>query len=396
MGSYDQVRWRRQLIRRARAITAAGLSAGAGMAYNYGGFGRSNRGVTRSRSAAGLRESPYVGGRRRIMPKRKRKMRNKVRINIDGSSTRTATMKTKKSKKKRAKLSLKQEVSKLKKNLPKFSTKTFRDFKTICLTNNNPNEHRVYSIVCFNKTILEDYVQNLTLVDSAGTADYSTSNSQVKMSNYYKLMVKNNRTCNAQIAYAFYVCKDDDNESPADSLREELVDRGYTGLPSVSALVGATATASELPERLVFGSTTPYHVPAFSGGALNRNWKIQGKVKTARIGPGDTLDLVWSRGDYLYKQEAKDQENAFDHIKGMSVYLLMSVHGDLTHDQTNTSLVGRGRTQLDCEEHRQTVCRYANPKGLREVDYTDTLTNTNFTIPVHADNMASAMEIDDI
>lgn len=331
------------------------------------------------------------------MPKRRSKSRRRVRINIDGSSTRTATMKTKKSRGKRRKLSLKQEVSKLKKNLPKFSTKTFRDFKTIALTNFVPNEHRVFSIVCFNKTILEDYVKNLTLVDSAATADYSTENTQVKMSNYYKLMVKNNRTSNAFISYAFYVCKDDDNESPADSLREELVDRGYTGLPTVSPAVGATATASETPERLVFGQgITPYHVPPFSGGALNRNWKIQGKVKTARIGPGDTLDLVWSRSDYIYKQEMKDQENAFAHIKGMSVYLLMSTHGDLTHDQVNTSLVGRGSIQLDCEEHRQTVCRYANPKGLRQVEYTDTLTNTNFNTPVHADNMASAMEIDDI
>lgn len=393
---YRTKNWRKELVKAKRLLTAAGLSGGYIASRNSFSNSSSGVGRRRSRSAAGLSQSPYIGSRRRIMPGRRAKSRQRVRINIDGSSTRTALMKTKKRRQKKRKLSLKQEVAKMKKNQPKFSTKTFRDFKTICMSFSNPNEHRIFEIKCYDKNILEDYVKNLTLVDSSGVADYSTSNSSIKMSNFYKLMVKNNRTSNAQIAYAFYVCKDDDDESPCDSIREELIDRGYTGIPAVSGLFPATATASELPRRIVLGSTTPYHVPAFSGGALNRNWKIDGKVKIAKIGPGDTLDLVWSRSDYLYKQEEKDQENTFDHIKGMSVYLVISVYGDLTHDQVNTGLVGRGRCQLDCEEQRQTICRYANPKGLREIDYTDTLTNVNFTIPVHADNMASAMEIDDV
>lgn len=353
-------------------------------------------GRRRSASAAGLRSGAGGGVYRRVPGRVRGAGRLRVpTVFVDGTTGGRYKMQSKKKKKKsgrgKKKFSAKREISKLKANMPKYSTKTFRDFKTMVLSSPNPNEHIIFDINCFDKNKYQTYAQNLTLVDSAGVANYSNENSKIKMSSYYKLMLKNNRTSNAIISYAFYVCKDDDGEGPVDKVREELVDRGYTGLPVVQGVIAASALQSEVPRRLELGALSPYHVPVFSGGALSRNWATSG-VKHARLGPGDSTELVWSRKNWTYNQEAKDQEDAFTHIKGFSIRLLISIHGDLAHDNTNKGLIGRQLWQLDCEEQRQNVVRYFNPKGLNEVEYSDTLTNTNFGTPVHADNFASAVE----
>jgi hypothetical protein len=386
-GSWNDYRSMRNAL---NAIAAAGVGIGG-----YGAMRARNLFTPNELRAgrAGLRSANR--GLINYRGKKRNRVANKTRVKVDGSTSKTVTMKRKKRRSRKKKFSAKREIAIIKRRMPKWSKKTFRDFKTIVLPSNSPNLHKIYSIKCFDKVILEDYVKNLTKVDAATVADYSTENSSVKMSNFYKLMLKNNMTSNCNLHYAFFVCKDDDNESPTDSIREELVDRGYTGLPGVTALTVATATTSEIPEQLSLGATSPFHVPVFGNKALLRNWAIQGKVQGAVLGPGDSTSLIWSRKSYTYEQEYKDQENAFEHIKGMSVFLVIAVYGDLAHDQTNFQVVGRGQVQLDCEEHRQTTVRYYNPKGLDEVAYTDTLTNTNFGTPVHADNFASAMEIDD-
>lgn len=387
-GRYSNPSTRYNMQQMLAAIGAAGAGLGGYGASRIRNLFGENPASTLGRARAGLRS---VSGK-----KRKKGSKGRAKVRLDGTTGRVVTIKRKKPKRrKKKKFNAKKEINKLKKNMPKFSKKTFRDFKTMCLSFNQPNEHRIFNIKCFDKSTLENYVSNLTKVDDSTVADYSTENTSVRMDTFYKLMLKNNMTSNANFQYAFFLCKDDDNESPVDSIREELVDRGYTAIPGVSGISVATPTSSEIPERLSLGEVHDYHVPAFTGGALNRNWKIQGKVRKAVLGPGDGTDLIWSRSNYVYKQEEKDQENAFAHIKGMSLYLVISVHGDLAHDQTNFTLVGRGRCQLDCEEQLQTTVTYFNPKGLNEVKYTDNLTNTGFTIPVHADNMQSAMEIDD-
>ena len=80
----------------------------------------------------------------------------------------------------------------------------------------------------------------------------------------------------------------------------------------------------------------------------------------------------------------------------MTVGVMISTMGDLGHDNVNVGLVGRVPYHLDCEEQRQCNIMYSNPKALREVDYTDTLTDVNFTDPVFADNQQSAIDNADI
>ena len=282
--------------------------------------------------------------------------------------------------------------------IPPKSYKTFRDFKTMTLkagTYNDTivtNAHGLYDIEVFKPNDFEGYLQSLTKVDADTAADYTTSNSSVKFNLFYKLTCKNNMTSNAIVKYSFLLCKDDDSEDPIDDVLEELADRGYTGLPTTGGPTDATAIASYCPKRCRFGATTPYHVPVFSGINLTRKWKVLG-VKNVTLGPGDSFDMIYSKNNFLYKPELLDNE-AFSNLKGISVRLLVSIHGDLAHDATNHLLVGRGDAQLDAEECRVATAVYGNPKGLKEVEYSDTLTDTNFTSAVHADNFASAIEVD--
>lgn len=329
---------------------------------------------------------------------RKRKKSQATVVRMDGV-TGGSYLVGKRRKGKRRKKSLRQKVAEVRKMIPPKSYKTFRDFTTMCLKAGSnsvtiqTNRHAVYDINVFSPADYESYISNLTKVDSNTTADYSSSNSSVRMNLFYKLSCKNNMTSNAIIKYSFVICTDDDVEYPVDDIIEELADRGYTGLPAVTAETAATTVASYIPRRAVFGATTPYHVPLFSGTNFTSKWKTLG-VKSIIVGPGDTFDMVYKRNNFVYKPERLDNEN-FNNLKGYSVRLIVSMHGDLAHDGANHLLVGRGDCQLDSEECRIARIQYGNPKALKEVDYSDTLTDTNFTDARHADNTASAMEADE-
>lgn len=294
---------------------------------------------------------------------------------------------------KRPKKTVAQQLKQVRSLIPRQSKKTFRDFNTVVLLQGAFNRNTVHEISCFDKTILASYAANLTKVDAATVADYTAENVKLTYSLYFKFMMKNAVTANSKISYAFVRCKDDDDESPLECILEELVDRGYTGLPSIDSYVAATATASIKPTKLAFREGN-HHVPVFSGAALRRNWKFLTPVTTATLGPGDTLDIVWSDPKFIYDQEYIDQENGFSHIKGQDVKLLIAVQGDLAHDATNHHKVCRSDAQYDCEQQRQCTVTYPNPKGLNEVAYTDDLTTTGVTTPNHVDNTASAVETD--
>lgn len=322
---------------------------------------------------------------------KKTKTSRRAVIRVDGTTSGRYRIPTKK-KRRRRKKSLRQQISQVRRLIPKKSHKTVREFRTVVLPG-SINEKRIFDIKAFSHNDHEDILQVLTLVDSSGAADYRASNTSVQISTFYKLMLKNNATCNVSFSYAFYVCKEDDNESPVDSIREELVDRGYTTLPTVDDEVAKTDTNSFIP-RMLRCPPSGYHIPVYGAAALKRKWRIVGKVATASIGPGDTSDLVYSK-KITYKPEINDQEATQTYLSNYDVRLVITLMGDLAHDQLNTFVVGRGSYQLDCEEHRQQRVTYANPKGLDEVLYFDNLTNTNFSVPVHADDHASKMETDE-
>lgn len=320
-------------------------------------------------------------------------------VKRDGTSSGSSKMRRKKRKTKtKKKKSLKKQIQAVKRLIPKMSTKLFRTFTTMCLNNEGFNRNVIHEIKCFNRGDLETYVSNLTKVDSSGAQDYTTENTNIKMDLFFKLMLKNNITGNAKISYVFVECAQDTAESPLDDLLEELGDRGYTGLPTKTSSVPALGTGdpsqitSFRPAKIVFGNGI-HHVPMFSGTAVRRNWKFLGPVRTATIGPGDTLDLVWSKKGISYKPEIYDQDS-FLHMKGYDFRVLVALQGDLAHDGTNYQRICRSDCQLDGERQQQCLVKYANPKGLKEVVYSDTLDSTAISTPKHADNMDSAIEAD--
>lgn len=297
-----------------------------------------------------------------------------------------------KRKRRRRKMSLKKKVNRMARNMPKMSTKTFRDFRTLTMSATTANRKKVYWINMFDHPNYESYIQNLTGVDTSSNVDYRASNTSVKMDLFYRLKCKSNITANTKIRYAILACKDDDNESPLTQIKEELEARGYT-VPAVQSAVASTATSSRVPQRITFQEGS-FHLPIFSNQQLLKNWKIVQGVKTSTIGPGDTFNCAWSKRNHIYKPETLDNE-PFTYLSGQSFGVLIEFSGDISHDQTNTGKIGYGLWHIDGEEQRQAHVKYANPKGLKEVVYTDDLTATNFTVPTHADNEASAMEIGD-
>jgi hypothetical protein len=251
----------------------------------------------------------------------------------------------------------------------------------------------------FGHPEFETYIQNLTKVDSDAVADYSTENTRVKMSLYYKLAIKNNATVNAEFRYAFYKCTDNDNEGILTDILEELGDRGYTNLPSVNARTNATATSSVLPARLVFdatnGTDNPYHIPVFGNRSVTRGWKQMGGVQTVTLGPGDTMNIIWSKKNFTYDAENLDQE-AFTHLKNAAFHLLIDLQGSLAHDDGNTCLIGRAGYQIDAEQCKIARINYANPKGLREVSYSQVYpTALNMDVAEQAQGDAAEMEVKD-
>lgn len=387
--------------RRARYYDRAYNYADYARQFAYGAMqlARNKRRVISGRpglSAAQLGGAAAAAGAAAMYGK-KRKLSNQavgkraVIIKKDGKTRERVPQKKRRVRKKK---SLQQKVSEVRKLIPPKSKKTFRDFKTMVMDpSGTPNRQFVYSIDMVTPTQLETYLQNLTAVDTSATVDYSAANSSVDISLYYKLMVKNGSTGNATIKYCFYKCKDNSGSCPLDEMVDDLTERGYTA-PTVSASTAAGATNSFVPKRADFRGTVNFHSVNFTGNAVDRHWEAIGGVKTCVMQPGDECDIIHSC-KVRYKPEILDN-NAFTYLSGYSYVCMLSVHGDICHDQTNFLLVGRGLWHLDCEEQKQGTVTYANPKGLREISYSDTLTNTNFTVPVSADNQVSAIEIQDL
>lgn len=356
-------------IRNARANPAAAGAGAAGVGAYFLGSRKRRRGFLGKRYLYVKKDGTSTGKRKVIVRKRRKK-------------------KTK---------TLKQQVNLIKKSMPKHSVRTKRVFRTLVMSGlSAPNIRGAFYVPMYDKSDYTTTIEQLAVCDGVGPEDYTLQNTKVLFNQYYQLTAKNNSTGNTQIEYMIVMCKDDDNESPLQCAREELVKRGYLSLPTIIPETAATATTSVRPQRMLFtGGTNEFHVPVLGNAHLRRNWKPIGGVKKAVIGPGDTFNITWSRKNFTFKKEVFDME-PLDFVANHSCGIVIVARGELAHDQTNVNLVGYGGFHLDCEEKIITTVKYNNPKGLNDIDYEDTLTNVNFTVPVHGDNHASAIEIVDV
>jgi hypothetical protein len=376
MKLHQAYRWGQQ---HAGALGAAASVAGSVAADH---FSKRSASMTGKRTRAG---APYEYRRkyRRLGPKYG-PMRSIIKKDGVSYSVRT------KGNGRRKKKSLRKKVNSLIRNQPKYSIKTFRNFKTMVMPHNADNEHRIHSIDVFRANDMEGWIQNLTQVDAAAAADYRAENTAVKMDIFYKITIRNNSLSNCDMKYVFINCIDTNDNFPIHWVKEDLQDRGYT-VPALSGITGATATSSEVPNRIIFNASNPWHVSTMSGVEFDRKWKKVGKIKSVTLGPGDVINLYYKRKNLVYKPEIFDKTPR-RYLKHQSACLLIDTRGQLGHDQTNHDLVGYGRVHLDCEQKLIARVKYYNPKGLREEVYTDTLDSTNVTLIEHADNHAGAIE----
>lgn len=314
-----------------------------------------------------------------------------------GGVTKTITTRKKRKRKPKSRLQkLEKRVAKMKGATPKWSHKTFYEhrFLTMRSPGYEANRRGIFCVEALTTEALENVIQNLTQVDSSATADYSTENTSVKIDRYYKLKIAAGSDSNLYIKYAFFKAVDDDNETVLQGVREDLLDRGYTGVAGINPPLlpdRTTTTVSDrrchVPQAMYPGATTPYFFGVFGRSNVARKWKQLGKVKSATIGPGDTFHCIHS-DKVTYKPEITDQEGQTYH-KNWDVQLIIEVSGALGHDSTSTGLVGFSSWQMDASENTKHTATYFNPKGLREIDYTDEVDNTNITTIITADNNVS-------
>lgn len=340
--------------------------------------------------------SSGVGSRRRARSSRsstttgrsRRRLGTSTVVNVDGTSTGTGKFKKKKKRRTKKKTSTRKLLSSLKKNLPKVSRKHYINYVTYFMSANVPNIRKIYEYDCKSAAAIDNHIKTLTACDSAANVDYTGSNTAVKYTWYWKLHIKNNATGNAFVRFAFYRCQDDDQEAVIDDMKEYVIDRGYSGTITRVNTTAAGATFSKQEKHLTLGDDGPFHMPSFSAHH-SKKWKQLGKVQTASIGPGDTFDVIKS-GKGIYKPEDLDNDG-FSYKIG-DVHCIIDIRGELGHDDTNNNLVGYSPWHFDAEEQSKYTFVYSNPKGLNEVVYTDTITDTNFSSPVFADNVQSVVQ----
>lgn len=366
---------------------AGGAAVAAAAAQHY-----LNRSGKRSMSKRSRSYAPSHSRRqyRRVGDYRFRPTRNfRSVVRKDGLSYRVRTAGAKR----RSRKSLSKKVNTLIRNQPKYSTKTYRHFKTMAMPHADDNQHRIHAINVLKPSMLESYLQTLTLVDSSGVADYRANdvNSSVKIDFFYKITIRNNSLANCDIKYVFMMCNDAQANGPLHWLELDLQDRGYTGVPSATGVSLANVNASEIPDRMIFSDTGPFHAPTMSGVSLDKHWSRQGKVKSLTLGPGDSINIYYKKKNLVYKPEVNDKSTVA-YQKGNSVFLMVDTRGQLGHDDAKNDIVGYGRVHLDAEQQIVATVKYYNPKGLNEVAYTDTLDNTNITLITHADNISGAIE----
>lgn len=256
------------------------------------------------------------------------------------------------------------------------------------------NGERWYNVPMIEHSKIETDLASIkalggTTVDMTDSKD----NTSVKCVNpYMKFWMKNGMTSNCIVEYCFFICKDDDNESPIQVMRDDAIDRGLTVAAAISAPFAKTATASEIPQQIVLTGSERGTIQ-WSCKAMGPKWKQLGKVARVRIGPGDDMVITNTVKTFNYKPERLDEE-AFSYLANYDVMLVIRATGDLVHDTTNKQKVGTGGWQLDCIRHTKMHYELQNGLGKNDRVITSNIENTGIATPVHVDNVASAVEND--
>lgn len=297
-----------------------------------------------------------------------------------------AIQNVKKRKVNRNKKTLKDRIRSLEKNKPSATVQLYKETVPMTLWTNGNNLRRIYYINFLGKTEAE------ALISALNGVDFTTVNSNILIRNVLAtIILKNNMTANAEVKYQWVKCANDSADNPLQNIIEELTDRGYmmTGMTSTTAEVAATALVANTPEFLLATSQQMYY-PIF--GLQGRNWKPLAPATRVLIGPGDRIELHQKIPNFKYKPEREDQDS-FNHHKGLDYGLIISVAGDYQHnDTTNEFKVSRSGHRLDGERRLRMEAVVPEGGGVKNVTLVNGWDVANVEDPVHADNMISGIE----
>lgn len=298
--------------------------------------------------------------------------------------------------------SLKKRVLRLEKEAPKSSKKNINYCKLFKIPKTtNPNAVRMCEFVFTDQAYWETIGQLNSMGGSSAT-DFTAEKTSITVKNgYCKMTMKNNCTTNAEVSLCWVACKDSTNNSVLTDYVQEGGFRGYTFTNTVSAEAGETAVTSAYPSNLVLdGAAGSYgaernYPKDLAFRHVRSHWRnLTGWMKYI-IGPGDTLTTNYKIPTFAYKPEAYDTPGSNTYIRGnYDIHLIVFIKGTLAHDDTNVNKVGFANPTLDCEARTLHTYVYSDGKGLKEVRYQNTINSTGLTAPTHADNNASAIELD--
>lgn len=339
----------------------------------------------------------FIGQQRPTLPagKPKRpgtKKRAKRATNTSGKIRSDGVLSTgslqKKTKKKRRvkKTTIASRVKALEKNAPQFSFKEFSYVIPVTQSTGTTNRRIMSESILLDRARIEGFINNL------GGVDFTVDNSSVKLSNIYlEMFLVNQTTANVQLRYKWYMCKDDDNESVLDNMREGLIDRGLGFTNTVTTKVASSAVTAEVPRNLALDEAE-MEFPMYSVREVDRKWTGLSGVTKAMLGPGDSVNIVKTLKQIVYRPEDHDNE-PFTYMKGYNVHLVWDIVGALGHNTvTNTNLVVHTGYRMDGKMKAKLNVKFADERGLREKEITSEFTRLNANLPIHADNKQSALE----
>lgn len=363
---------------RRRTFNQAVIRAASAML----GRSRSNAAI----GAAGAALSAGVAGFR-ALKRRKVPYSKTTAIFRDDGNHPGKKLKVRKIKRNVKKRSLKTRIKALEKNTPKLSTVYRKNSVFEKMDIQAINEKRYFAV----------HMQTMNQINTASNGlSLAADNRQAMVKNCKcVLKMKNARTSNVQVRYQMLKCSGNTDTDPLTLMRQWCIERGVTITNAVSTAVAATATSSYVPIRLALPAGEQFISIFPSKNELNE-WKPEGSMQSIVLAPGDTFDVTYNSGQFLYRKEDVSNADAGTvYYKGLDTFCIVEIHGQQGHDETNTTNIGISPVSLDCHKIQTVLVAAQDGLGARTWQHADADTNEGLTTLVHVDNMASAVEIAD-
>lgn len=294
----------------------------------------------------------------------------------DASGKKRIAAARKKTRKRKPK-TVKQEVRAIKKRLgrlPPNTVDTVKGMRPMTLTS-PVNFKTVYFIKCR----LDDSSYDVNAASVSGV-DLTDSECRLRILNRfarYDFLNFGNNNCS--LKYAFYKCVDDSDDSYLTNMKEEAAVVGATITDTVNTRATASSTVNEIPEYIEIGMTLPEsHAQVFHVDP--QTWKQVGAQQRVTLGPGDTISVAESFGDYLFSPFKRNNDPRQYHNNDL--YLLLEVTGAVAKmpvtDPTAPNLIGYSGADLYATAFESFKMVINDGEGRKILTASNDIVGTNF------------------